>query len=177
VTTLQAVQIAAAVLALALLLGTVARRMAPFGRWRRGIWDAAILLGCAAPVLALVGPYLQGRIWPGAAIVAAGFGGFHLIRSLQLRRADRDRLRVMLGLSIDASYGEMMQQVERIEPQPITGQGKLVLAVGAALLLLIGQLLGRFELAVVALLIGVADGTVRGAYHRALARKARAIGR
>ena len=59
----------------------------------------------------------------------------------------------------------------------ITGPGKLVLAVGAALLLLIGQLVGRFELAVVALLIGVADGTVRGAYHRALARKARAIGR
>ena len=176
-TTFQAVQIAAVVLAAAVLLGTVARRLLPYGRWRRGAWDLAILLGCASPALALVGPYLQGRIWPGAAIVAAGFGGFHLIRTLQLRRANRDRLRVMLGLSIDASYGEVMQQVQRIEPHPITTNGKLVLALGAAVLLLAGQLAGRFELAVVALLLGVADGTVRSSYHRSLARKARAIGR
>ena len=67
--------------------------------------------------------------------------------------------------------------MQRIEPHPITTNGKLVLALGAAVLLLAGQLAGRFELAVVALLLGVADGTVRSAYHRSLARKARQIGR
>ena len=127
-------------------------------------------------VIAISGPYLRGRIWPGAAIIAAGYGGYFLIRTRQLRRADRDGVRRLLGLHRDATYGEVLQQVERIEPQPITTTGRIVLVVGAVLALAAGQVLGRFEIAALGLLLGAAETTVRGAYHRALATKVRDIG-
>ena len=84
-TAFQSVQVAGSVLAAAVLLGTIASRLLPPGAWRRNAWDLAIVLGCAAPVLALLGPYLQGRIWPGAAIIAAGYGGFFLSGSRRSR--------------------------------------------------------------------------------------------
>ena len=134
------------------------------------------MLGCAAPVLALLGPYLQGRIWPGAAIIAAGYGGFFLIRTRQLRRADRDGVRRLLGLEKEASYGEALSTAERIEPQPLTTAGRLVLAAGAAAAIVAGILLDRFEIAIIALLLGAAQTTVSGAYRRSLAARVRAIG-
>jgi hypothetical protein len=176
VSTLESVQVAGAVLAAAVLLGTIARRVLPYGAPRRLAWDWALVLGCAAPVLALLGPYLQGRIWPGAAIIAAGYGGFHLIRGRQLRRADRDAVRRLLGLHRDASYGELLQQVERIEPRPLTAAGRAVLVAGAVGILAAGLLVDRFEIAAVGLLLGAAETTVRGSYHRALAAKVRSIG-
>jgi hypothetical protein len=51
-----------------------------------------------------------------------------------------------------------------------------VLVVGAVLALAAGQVLGRFEIAALGLLLGAAETTVRGAYHRALATKVRDIG-
>jgi hypothetical protein len=174
---LAAVQIAASVLAVAVLLGSVAARLLPPGAWRRGAWDMAIVLGCASPALALLGPYLEGRIWPGAAIIAAGYGGFHLIRSWQLRRADQDGVRRLLGLEKTASYGEVLLVVERIEPKPLTAGGRAVIGVGAVAALIAGALVGRFEIAVIALLLGAAETTVRGAYRRALAARVRSIGR
>jgi hypothetical protein len=176
VTALQSVQVAGSVLAFAVLLGTVVPRLLPYGAWRRRSEDLAIVLGCASPLIALLGPYLRGRIWPGAVIIAAGYGGYFLIRSRQLRRADRDGVRRLLGLHRDATYGEVLQQVERIEPHPLTTTGRAVLVVGALIALGVGQLLGRFEIAALGLLLGAAETTVRGAYHRALATKVRDIG-
>ena len=174
--TLESALVAGSVLAFAVLLGTIISRLLPFGAWRRRAEDLAIVLGCAAPLIAITGPYLRGRIWPGAAIIAAGYGGYFLIRTRQLRRADRDGVRRLLGLHRDATYGEVLQQVERIEPQPITTTGRIVLVVGAVLALAAGQVLGRFEIAALGLLLGAAETTVRGAYHRALATKVRDIG-
>jgi hypothetical protein len=176
VTALESVQVAGGLLATAVLLGTIVPRLLPHGAWRRRAEDLAIVLGCAAPALALLGPYLGGRVWPGAAIIAAGYGGYHLIRSRQLKRADRDGVRRLLGLHRDATYGEVLQQVERIEPQPVTPRGRIVLVVGALIVLGVGQELDRFEIAALALLLGAAETTVRGAYHRALASKVRDIG-
>jgi len=51
-----------------------------------------------------------------------------------------------------------------------------VLAVGAAGVILAGVVFDRFEIAVIALLLGAAQTTVSGAYRRALAAKVRAIG-
>jgi hypothetical protein len=176
VTALQSVQVAGSVLAGAVLLGTIVTRLLPHGAWRRRAEDLAIVLGCASPVLALLGPYLRGRLWPGAAIIAAGYGGYFLIRTRQLRRAERDGVRRLLGLHRDATYGEVLQQVERIEPRPITPAGRVVLVAGAVAALAAGQVLGRFEIAALALLLGAAETTVRGHYHRALATKVRDIG-
>ena len=177
-TALQAVQGAAVVLAAAVLLGTVVNRALAPGAPRRVAWDTALILGCAAPALALLGPYLgEDRLWPGAAIIAAGYGGFHLIRTRQLRAADRDGVRKLLGLHRDASYGEVLQQVERLEPHPLTGGGRIALTLAALTLLVVGALLDRFEIAMAALALGVAETTVRSAYRRALAARVRAIGR
>lgn len=172
----QSVEVAASVLAVAVLLGTIASRLLPPGGWRRNAWDSAIVLGCASPVLALLGPYLQGRIWPGAAIIAAGYGGFFLIRTRQLRRADRDGVRRLLGLDKNASYGEVLGTIERIEPKPLTTTGRAVLTVGAVGAIVAGIVLDRFEIAVIALLLGAAQTTVSGAYRRTLAAKVRSIG-
>jgi hypothetical protein len=175
-TAIQSVQVAGSVLAAAVFLGTVVSRLLPHGAIRRIAEDMAIVLGCAAPALAVLGPHLRGRIWPGAAIIAAGYGGFHLIRSRQLRRADRDGVRRLLGLHKDASYGEVLQQVERLEPKPVTNAGRAVLVAGAVVALAAGHLLGRSEIAVLGLLLGAAEATVRGAYRRALAARVRKIG-
>jgi hypothetical protein len=176
VTTLGAVQVAGAVLAIGVLLGTIVSRLVPYGAWRRAAEDYGIILGCAAPALALLGPYLRHRLWPGAALIAFAYGGFYLIRMRQLRRANRDTVRRLLGLHKDSTYGEVLQQVEQIEPHPVTAQGQLLLAVVAGALLVSGIVFGRFTTAVIALLLGVADSTVRTGYRRALARKVRSIG-
>jgi hypothetical protein len=176
VTTLGAVQVAGAVLAIGVLLGTIVSRLVPYGAWRRAAEDYGIILGCAAPALALLGPYLRHRLWPGAALIAFAYGGFYLIRMRQLRRANRDTVRRLLGLHKDSTYGEVLQQVEQIEPHPVTAQGQLLLALVAGALLVSGIVFGRFTTAVIALLLGVADSTVRTGYRRALARKVRSIG-
>jgi len=176
VTTLGAVQVAGAVLAIGVLLGTIVSRLVPYGAWRRGAEDYGIILSCAAPALALLGPYLRHRLWPGAALIAFAYGGFYLIRMRQLRRANRDTVRRMLGLHKDSTYGEVLQQVERIDPHPVTAQGQLLLGVVAGALLVSGIAFGRFTTAVIALLLGVADSTVRTGYRRALVRKVRSIG-
>jgi hypothetical protein len=170
------VQVAGAVLAIGVLLGTIVSRLVPYGAWRRAAEDYGIILGCAAPALALLGPYLRHRLWPGAALIAFAYGGFYLIRMRQLRRANRDTVRRLLGLHKDSTYGEVLQQVEQIEPHPVTAQGQLLLAVVAGALLVSGIVFGRFTTAVIALLLGVADSTVRTGYRRALARKVRSIG-
>jgi hypothetical protein len=176
VSTAEAVQIGGAVLAVAVLLGTIVSRLLPFGAWRRTAEELAIILGCAAPAIALLGPYLRNRSWPGAVIIGMAYGGFYLIRTYQLRRADRDGVRRLLGLHRDATYGEVLQQVERLEPRPVTIKGQLVLTVGAAVLLGIGIAVDRFSAALAGVALGVAEGTIRAAYRRALARKVRQIG-
>jgi hypothetical protein len=176
VSTVSAVQLAGAVLAVGVLLATIISRLLPFGAWRRRSEEFGIILGCAAPALALLGPYLRHRLWPGAALIAFAYGGFYLIRTRQLRRANRDTVRRLLGLHKDSTYGEVLQQVEQIEPRPVTPQGQLVLSLAAAVLLGAGIAIGEFTTAAIALLLGVADSTVRAGYRRALARKVRSIG-
>jgi hypothetical protein len=158
------------------LLATVVARLLPEGAWRRSAEDLGIILGCAAPALALVARFLQHRSWPGAAIIAVGYGGFYLIRMRQLRRANRDTVRRLLGLHRNASYGEVLQQVERIEPREVTTTGQLVLIVAAVAMLAIGVVLDQFTAALAGVALGVAEGTVRAAYRRSLARKVRSIG-
>jgi hypothetical protein len=172
----QSVQIGGAVLALGVLLATVVSRLLPDGAWRRSAEDLGIILGCGAPALALVARFLQHRSWPGAAIIAVAYGGFYLIRMRQLRRANRDTVRRLLGLHKDASYGEVLQQVERIEPREVTATGQLVLIVAAVAMLAIGVALDQFTAALAGVALGVAEGTVRTTYRRALARKVRSIG-
>src|SRR4029079_353630 len=75
VSTLESAQVAGSVLAFAGLLGTIISRLLPFGAWRRRAEDLAIVLGCAAPLIAITGPYLRGRIWPGADIISAAYRG------------------------------------------------------------------------------------------------------
>ena len=174
--TLESAQVAGSVLAFAVLLGTIISRLLPFGAWRRRAEDLAIVLGCAAPLIAITGPYLRGRIWPGAAIIAAGYGGYFLIRTRQLRRADRDGVRRLLGLHRDATYGEVLQQVERIEPRPVTTTGQLVLVVAAVATLALGVIIDQFTAALAGVALGVAEGTVRAAYRRSLTAKVRRIG-
>jgi len=168
--------VAGAVLAAGVLLGTIVSRVLPFGAWRRAAEDFGIILGCAAPALALLGPYLRHRFWPGAALIAFAYGGFYLIRARQLRRANRDTIRRLLGLHKDSTYGEVLQQVERMEPRPVTVQGQMVLTGAAVILLGVGILLGEFTTALAGVSLGVAEGTVRAGYRRALARKVRSIG-
>jgi hypothetical protein len=169
------VQIGGAVLAVAVLLATIVSRLLPAGAWRRTAEDLGIILGCGAPAVALVGRYLH-RSWPGAAVIAVAYGGFYLIRMRQLRRANRDGVRRLLGLHKDASYGEVLQQVERMEPRPVTVTGQIVLVCGAVLLLGVGAAIHRFTPAIAGVSLGVAEGTVRAAYRRSLAAKVRAIG-
>jgi hypothetical protein len=176
VTAAQSVQIGGAVLAVAVLLGTIGARLAPVGAWRRSLEDTGIILGCAAPAVALVARFLQHRSWPGAAIIAVAYGGFYLIRMRQLRRADRDGVRRLLGLHKDATYGEVLQQVERIEPREVTATGQLILTGAAVAMLGVGVAVDHFTAALAGVALGVAEGTVRAAYRRALARKVRAIG-
>jgi hypothetical protein len=163
-------------LAVAIMLGTIVNRMVPFGTPRRTVEDAALLLGCAAPGLAVFGPYLHHRLLAGVGVIAVAYGGFFLIRMRQLRRADRDGVRRLLGLERDATFGEVISQVERVEPQPLTNTARLVLALAAAMVVIVGYVLDRFDTALIGLAIGVAETTARPAFRRALATKVRDIG-
>ena len=164
------------VLAVGTLLATVASRLLPFGAWRRAAEDYGIVLGCAAPALALLGPWLTSHWWAAAATIGAGYGGFYLIRTRQVRRADRDGVRRLLGLHRDATFGEVVQQVERIEPRPLTAATRVVMVGGAVGVVALGVALGRFDAALASLALGAADATLRPAYRRALAARARAVG-
>jgi hypothetical protein len=168
---------AGAVLVCAVFLATIISHMMPPGPGRRLTEEAAIILGFAAPALALLSPWLHDRLWPPAAVIAAGYGGFYLVRMRQLRRANRDGVRLLLGLDKDASFGELWQNAERLEPRPVTHLGRLVIAGAAAALIVVGYVLGRYDTALVALMLGAADTTLRPAYHRALVKRVRDIAR
>ncbi len=163
-------------LAIAIMLGTIVNRMVPPGTPRRTVEDSALLLGCAAPALAVFGYYLHHRLLAGVAIIAVAYGGYFLIRMRQLRRANRDGVRRLLGLERDATFGEVVLQVEKIEPQPLTTTSRLVLALAAAMVVIVGYVLDRFDTALIGLAIGVAETTARPAFRRALATKVRDIG-
>jgi hypothetical protein len=168
VSTLAAAVLGGAVLAVAIMLGTIVNRLVPAGGIRRGCEEGALLLGCGAPALAVFGPYLNHRLLAGVAVVAVAYGGFYLIRSRQLRRANRDGVRRLLGLAKDASFGEAAGQAMRVEPAP--------LAAAAAVVVIGGRLLNHVDTALIGLALGAAEAGVRPAYHRALARRTRDIG-
>lgn len=165
-----------AVLALAPLLAVVGRMAAP-GSGRRNAEEAALIVAYAAPAVAVFARYLRSDLWAPAGVIAFAYGAFYLTRMRQLRRANRDSMRRLLGLERDASFGEVGQQIVRLEPQPLTGAGRLVLVVAAVAVAVTGLALHRFDTAMVALALGAAETTLRPAYRRALARKAREIGR
>jgi 4-hydroxybenzoate polyprenyltransferase len=177
VSTSAGVTAAGAVLVCAVFLATVVSRMLPPGAGRRLTDETALILGFAAPALALLSPYLHHRLWPPAAVIAAGYGGFYLVRMRQLRRANRDGVRLLLGLDKDASFGEVWQHAARLEPRPVTNLGRVVIAGAAVALVVIGYMLGRSDTALVALMLGAADTTLRPAYHRALVKRVRDIAR
>ena len=166
---------AGAVLVCAVFLATIVSRMLPAGPGRRLTDETALILGFAAPALALLSPWLHDRLWPPAAVIAAGYGGFYLVRMRQLRRANRDGVRLLLGLDKDASFGEVWQNAERLEPKPVTNLGRLVIAGAAAALIVVGYVIGRYDTALVALMLGAADTTLRPAYHRALVKRVREV--
>jgi hypothetical protein len=168
---------AGVVLVCAVFLATVVSRSLAPGAGRRLTDETALILGFAAPALALLSPYLHDRLWPPAAVIAAGYGGFYLVRMRQVRRANRDGIRVLLGLDKNASFGEVWQNAERLEPRPVTNLGRLVIAVAAAALIVVGYAIGRYDTALVALMLGAADTTLKPAYHRALVKRVRTIAR
>ena len=106
-----------AILAVAIMLGTIVNRLVPAGAVRRACEEIAMLLGCAAP-------------------------------------ASRWRCR----------YG------------PNTTTGRVVLAIAAAAVVIAGFVLDRFDTALIGLALGAAEASIRPAFHRNLARKARDIG-
>lgn len=172
----QALQGGGLVFAFGLLLATAAARALPEGRPRRFTEETGIILLFAGPAIAVLAPYVQHRVWPIAVIIAVGYGGFFLVRSWQLRRANRDGVRRLLGLHRDSSYGEVLQQVERVEPRPVTFANQVVLAVSAAAVLIVADLVGLLVPAFTALCLGVGEATARGAYYRQLGKKVRQIG-
>jgi hypothetical protein len=163
-------------LAAAIFLGTIVNRLVPRGTPRRGCEEAALLLGCAAPALAVFGEYLHRHLLSGVAVVAVAYGGFYVIRMRQLRRAGRDQVRRLLGLERDASYGEALSMAERITPASLSTNGRLVLAAAAVVVVVAGLLLDRLDTALLGLTLGAAEASVRPAYHRALASRLRDIG-
>ena len=165
-----------AVLVLAAVLTAAARLSAP-GSGRRNAEEAALILTFAGPAVAVFARYLEHDLWAPAAVVAVAYGGFYLTRMRQLRRADRDGVRALLGLEPDSTFGEVGQQITRIEPRPLTPTGRLVLVAAAAAVAIAGLALHRFDTAMVALALGAAETSLRPAYRRALVRKARDIGR
>ena len=52
-----------------------------------------------------------------------------------------------------------------------------MIAAAAAGLIVVGYLIGRYDTALIALMLGAADTTLRPAYHRALVKKVRDIAR
>jgi len=171
----EGLEAAAALLVLAAFLGVTAR-MLPFGGMRRTAEEAALILVCATPALALLTPYLRHHLWAPAAVIACGYGSFYLIRSFQLRRANRDTVRLLMGLHRDATFGEVWAEAERIDPRPLTNRGRLMIAVVAAAILVIGQMTGRYDTALIGLGLGAAESTLRPAYHRRLVERIRQIG-
>jgi hypothetical protein len=166
---------AGVVLVCAVFLSTIVSRMLAPGPGRRLAEESALILGFAAPALALLSTYLNDRLWPPAAVIAAGYGGFYLVRMRQLRRADRDGVRLLLGLDKNASFGEVWQNAERLEPREVTTAGRFVIAIAAAGLIVIGYAIGRYDTALIALMLGAADTTLRPAYHRALVKRVKEI--
>jgi hypothetical protein len=166
---------AGVVLVCAVFLATIVSRMLPPGGGRRLSDETALILGFAAPALALLSPYLHDRLWPPAAVIAAGYGGFYLVRMRQLRRANRDVVRTLLGLDKNATFGEVWQNAERLDPRPVTNAGRFVIAVAAAGLVVVGYAIGSADTALVALMLGAADTTLKPAYHRALVKRVREI--
>jgi uncharacterized membrane protein YidH (DUF202 family) len=63
-----------------------------------------------------------------------------------------------------------------MEPKPVTVTGQVVLTVAAVAMLAVGVAIDQFTAALAGVTLGVAEGTVRAAYRRALARKVRSIG-
>ena len=59
----------------------------------------------------------------------------------------------------------------------MTNLGRLVIAAAAATLIVVGDVIGRYDTALVALMLGAADTTLRPAYHRALVKRVRDIAR
>ena len=175
-TSAQALQGGGIVFAFGLLLATAVARALPEGWPRRMAEETGIILACAGPAIAVLAPYVQHRVWPIAVIIAVGYGGFFLFRTRQLRRADRDGVRRLLGLHRDASYGEVLQQVERLEPRAVTLTGQVVLGVAAAAVLVVSDMVGLLVPAFTALCLGVGEAAARGAYHRQLGKKVRQIG-
>jgi hypothetical protein len=166
---------AGVVLACAVTLATIVSRALPPGAGRRLTEETALILGFAAPALALLSPYLHDRLWPAAAVILCGYGGFYLVRMRQLRRANRDSLRMLLGLHRDATFGEVWQQAERLEPRPLTNAQRAVIVASATGVVVLGYVLGRSDTALIALMLGAAESTLRPAYHRALVKKVREI--
>ena len=171
----EGLEAAAAMLVLAACLG-IAARILPLGGMRRTAEEAALIVVCATPALALLTPYLRHHLWAPAAVIACGYGSFYVIRSIQLRRANRDTVRLLLGLHRDATFGEVWAEAQRIEPRPLTNRGRLVIAGAAAAILVIGQMTGRYDTALIGLGLGAAESTLRPAYHRRLVEKIRQIG-
>jgi len=134
----EGLEAAAAMLVLAACLG-IAARILPPGGMRRTAEEAALIVVCATPALALLTPYLRHHLWAPAAVIACGYGSFYLIRSYQLRRANRDTVRLLLGLHRDATFGEVWAEAERIDPRPLTNRGRLVIAGVAAAILVVGH--------------------------------------
>jgi hypothetical protein len=97
------------------------------------------------------------------------------VRMRQLRRANRDGVRLLLGLDKNASFGEVWQNAERLEPREVTTAGRFVIAIAAAGLIVIGYAIGRYDTALIALMLGAADTTLRPAYHRALVKRVKEI--
>ena len=171
----EGLEAAAAMLVLAACLG-IAARILPLGGMRRTAEEAALIVVCATPALALLTPYLRHHLWAPAAVIACGYGSFYLIRSYQLRRANRDTVRLLLGLHRDATFGEVWAEAERIDPRPLTNRGRLVIAGVAAAILVVGHITGRYDTALIGLGLGAAESTLRPAYHRRLVEKIRQIG-
>jgi hypothetical protein len=172
----EGLEAAAALLVIAGFLGGIVARTLPFGGMRRTAEEAALILVCATPALALLTPYLRHHLWAPAAVIACGYGSFYLIRSFQLRRANRDTVRLLLGLHRDATFGEVWIEAERLDPRPLTNQARLVIAAAAAAILVIGQMTGRYDTALIGLGLGAAESTLRPAYHRRLVERIRQIG-
>ena len=175
-TAAQGLQGGGLVFALGLLLATAVARALHEGRPRRFAEETGIILACAGPAIAVLSPYVQHRVWPIAVIIAAGYGGFFLLRTWQLRRANRDGVRRLLGLHRDSSYGEVLQQVEHLEPRPVTFRNQVLLGISAAAVLVVADGLGFLVPAFTALCLGVGEATARAAYYRQLGKKVRQIG-
>ena len=77
---------------------------------------------------------------------------------------------------LQARYRAVLQQVERIEPRPVTTTGQLVLVGAAVATLALGVIVDQFTAALAGVALGVAEGTVRAAYRRSLTAKVRRIG-